>query len=98
MSRDHIAPPQTRLPINLVLEISIDAPQRRIAVNLFPQLSVSVDFASRGNWVGEAPHTYFYVNWNLKVSRILHTIEFIAFRPVKCEKAVLLLSTAIIAS
>jgi len=46
-------------------------PQRWVAVNLFPEFSVGVGFARRGDWVGEAPHTYFYVNWRLKVPKNL---------------------------
>jgi hypothetical protein len=47
------------------------SPQPRVTVNLFPELGVGVDFLRRGDWVGELPHTYFYVNWRAKAPRIL---------------------------
>ena len=68
--RDDIPSPQPRVAINLLLELSVGAPQRRIAVNLFPELRVGVDFARRGDCVGETPHTYFYVNWKAKAPNI----------------------------
>jgi len=43
--------------INLVLELSIGPPQRRIPVNLFPEPGVDIDLLGRGDWVGEAHHT-----------------------------------------
>ena len=59
---NYIPSPQLRLEINLVLEFSIGAPERRLAVNLFAELNVGVDFATRGDWLADVPHTYFYVN------------------------------------
>ena len=49
----------------------VPSPQPRLAINLLPELSVGVDLLRRGDWVGEAPHTYFYVNWSTKAPRIL---------------------------
>ncbi len=69
--RDYVPSPQPRVAIDPLLELSIGAPQRRIAVNLFPELSVGVDLLRRGDWVGESPHTYFYVNWRAKAPNIL---------------------------
>jgi hypothetical protein len=63
--------PQPGLKINLVLEFSVDVPQRRFAINLFAELNVGVDFAARADWVADVPHTYFYVNWRANVPRIL---------------------------
>jgi hypothetical protein len=58
------------------------------------ELSVAVNFARRADWVGEAPHTYFYVNGRLKVPKILQTlIEFIAVLAGKPKKGALLLPT-----
>ena len=52
-----------------MLELGIGAPQRRIAVNLFPELSVAVDSVRRSDWVGKPLYTYFYVNWRAKVPK-----------------------------
>jgi hypothetical protein len=49
----------------------VSSPQPRVTVNLFPELGVGVDLLRRGDWVGEVPHTYFYVNWRAKAPRIL---------------------------
>ena len=46
-------------------------PRPRLEINLFPELSVGVDLARRGDWVWDAPHTYFYVNWRANVPNIL---------------------------
>ena len=49
----------------------VASPQPRVAINLFPEFGVGVDLLGRGGWVGEVPHTYFYVNWRAKAPRIL---------------------------
>jgi hypothetical protein len=46
-------------------------PQSRVAINLLLELSVSVELLRCGDWIGEGPHTYFYVNWTAKVPGIL---------------------------
>jgi len=47
------------------------SPQPRVAINLLLELGVGVDLLRRSDWVREAPHTYFYVNWRAKAPRIL---------------------------
>jgi hypothetical protein len=47
------------------------SPQPRVTINLLLELGVGVDLLRRGEWVEEAPHTYFYVNWRAKAPRIL---------------------------
>jgi hypothetical protein len=42
-----------------------------VAINPFPELGVGLGFGRRGDWIGEAPHTYFYANWKTKVSKML---------------------------
>jgi len=55
----------------MMLREFIPSPQLRVAINLFPELGVDLGFARRDDWIGEVPHTYFYVNWKTKVSRML---------------------------
>ena len=54
-----------------MLELSVGAPQRRLAVNLFAELNVGVELATRGEWLGDVPHTYFYGNCRANVPKIL---------------------------
>lgn len=82
--RDYIPSPRPRLKINLVLELSVDVPQRRFAVNLFAELNVGVDLATRGEWLEDVPHIYFYVNWRANVPKIFETwSNLTAVRPGK---------------
>jgi hypothetical protein len=62
------------MAINLALKLSVSAPQRRIAVNLFSKLGVAVDFARRGDRGGELRHTYFYVKRKAKAPEILDKV------------------------
>jgi len=73
-------------------------PQPRMAIT---ELSVAVNFARRGDWVGEAPHTYFYVNGRLKAPKILQSDRiYPAFagqgRLGESERAVLRLQHALV--
>jgi hypothetical protein len=62
----------------------VPSPPPRVAINLFPELSVGVDLLRRCDWVGEAPHTYFYVNWMAKAQKnFVEMIEFIAVSPAQ---------------
>jgi len=49
----------------------VPSPQPRVAISLLLELSVGVDLLRRYDWVGEVPHTYFYVNWRAKAPKIL---------------------------
>jgi hypothetical protein len=60
----------------------IPSPQRRAPINLLPEPSVGVDLVRRGDWVREAPHTYFYVNWRAKVPNIWCRVRVKALEPL----------------
>ncbi|PYL66567.1 MAG: hypothetical protein DMF20_06330 [Verrucomicrobia bacterium] len=62
---------QERGTRTMMLREFIPSPQLRVAINLFPDHGVGLGFARRGDWVGEAPHTYFYAKWKTKVSKML---------------------------
>ena len=55
--RDYLPSPQPGVAINLLLQLGMGSPQRRTAVNMFPQPSVAVDFARRGDWVSKPLYT-----------------------------------------
>ena len=55
----------------MILIEDLPCPQLRVAINPFPELGVGLGFGRRGDWIGEAPHTYFYANWKTKVSKML---------------------------
>jgi hypothetical protein len=49
----------------------VPSPQSRLAIDPLLELSVGVDLLRRGHWVGESPHTYFYVNYRVNAPNIL---------------------------